>query len=222
MRTHHLLAGLLSLLVVRSADAQWRLDVSGGAFLAASTVTLTDRKLPPGVCCGVAGDQAEADFGAGGAYALGVGWAVSDHVEAVGHFQHALSRTVDHAKLELGDFDSPFESTDSELDVFSVTAGGRFHLLPPGQVYRPWIVTEVGWYHANGGVEETSCGRGGCGFTGAHDDRTGDGIGFNAGGGFDVGLSDALSVGMDVRYHRAFVLGDFGFITAMATLGVHF
>ena len=223
MGMHHLVVGLLSLLLVRSADAQWRLDLSGGAFLAASTVTLTDRKLPSGVCCGVAGDQAEADFGAGGAYALGVGWTASDHVDAVAHFQHALSRTVDDAELEFGDFRTPLNTTDSELDVFSVTGGARFHVLPPGQAFRPWIVTEVGWYHANGGVEEISCG-GRCagGLTGARDDRTGDGFGFNAGGGFDVALTDALSVGLETRYHYALILGDFGFITTMATVGVHF
>ena len=224
MGMHHFLVGLLSLLLVGSAHGQWRLDLSGGAFLAASTVTLTDRKLPSGVFGGVAGDQAKADFGPGGAYALGVGWTASDHVEAVAHFQHALSRTVDDATLEFGpDFKRPLDTTDSELDVFSVTGGARFHLLPPGQAFRPWIVTEVGWYHANGGVEEISCG-GRCagGLTGARDDRTGDGFGFNAGAGFDVALTDALSVGLESRYHYALILGDFGFITTMATVGVHF
>jgi hypothetical protein len=111
---------------------------------------------------------------------------------------------------------------DSELDVFSLTAGGRFHLTPPARRVRPWVVGELGWYHATASVDEPFCGRTTGGAPLTYYDGSGDGVGLNAGGGLDLALTDMLSVGLDVRYHHAFVLGDFRFVTTMATVGVHF
>ena len=106
--------------------------------------------------------------------------------------------------------------------MFSLTAGGRFHLLPPGQRFRPWIVTEFGWYHANSKAHESFCGRSSCGPPYTTDEAAGDGVGVDGGAGFDVVVTDALSLGLETRYHRAFVLGNFGFLTTMATFGIHF
>jgi opacity protein-like surface antigen len=214
-------AFLIYALFVEVAAAQWRADVSGGAFLAASTTTLTDRHLGR-LCCGTAGDAADVNFGAGAVWALGLGYAVSDHVEIVGRFQHALSRYVASADLLTYGYRLPIDTVNSSLDVFSVTAGGRFHLLPPGQQFRPWVVTEAGWYHANGEVNEPFCGRSSCGPPFVMDEKTEHGVGFNVGAGFDLAVTDTVSVGLEARYHRVFVLGDFGFLAPMANLGFHF
>ena len=53
--------------------------------------------------------------------------------------------------------------------------------------------------------------------------REDDAFGLNLGGGFDVPVTDLVSLGLDLRYHNAFdALGGLQFITTMLNVGFHF
>lgn len=219
---HACIALLTAMVALGAGDvraARWRLDVGGGAMIPLSANDLPDAPDDS------SDTRYDADFADGGSYALGMGYVLTDHVELTGQFQHSLSRDADR----LGDLFGrrrveklDIRTTDSELDVFSVTAGGRLHLLAPGHRVRPWIIGQLGWYRASAQVLTFTCGRG-CRpplhFIGGLED----GFGINAGGGIDVAVTPTVSVGFDARYHRAFgLLGELQFLTTMAVVSLRF
>jgi hypothetical protein len=166
-----------------------------------------------------------ARYGTGGSYAVGTYYAVTDHFELGGQFAQSLSRDVEHLANSNG-------STTKEpaLDIFSLTFGARVHALSPDHRLRPWLIGEAGWYRASAEVDEIPT-RGSCiphcpifSFFGLHHSGgPDDGFGFNVGAGFDVAVTRWLSIGPDVRYHRAVnVLGNLEFITTTANAALHF
>jgi len=205
------------------ANAQWRVDVSGGALVDPSPVHLPVQRP--------AGARAIADFDDGGSYALGAAYAIGNHFELGGQFQHALSRQAHRLRLPGGPFSTTTATANPALDVFSVTVGGRVHLLPPERRVRPWLVGQLGWYRATAEVDERTgppslsgcvphCPLAGLRL---HHSGSDDGLGVNVGGGVDVALNQLISVGIDVRWHRLFNLLDhLSFLTTMASLSFHF
>ncbi len=131
-----LIAGVAVATAPAPAADQWRVDISAGAFVAPSRVQFSEQHLGP-LCC--TWDSVSAQFDTGGSYALGVGYVLTDHVELVGQFQRSLSRDAHGLRLGThGDLVEPVSPLgSSDLDVFALTGGGRFHLLPPGRRLRP-------------------------------------------------------------------------------------
>lgn len=142
----------------------------------------------------------DVDVDVGGSYAIGAGYLLNRWLEVGGQFQQSFS-------LDL---------FDDSVDVLSATAGGRVY-APPMARFQPWLVGQIGWYRVNAETD--------CLFCSSDDelDRDGNSFGFNVGGGFDVFLTDWVSAGVDVRYHRAVdALDGVGFVTTMANVGLHF
>lgn len=131
----------------------------------------------------------------GPSVALGGGYGLGDWVDVTAHYQGSFG-------------------VSGDIDVNSITAGGRVYLMPAGRI-RPWVTSEIGWYH--GHAVSASI---------LSDDiaETADAFGLNAGGGLDVFLNRRVSLGVDVRYHDAFDAFDSGlqFVTTMCNVGVHF
>jgi opacity protein-like surface antigen len=170
-----------------TAQAQWRVDLEGGASIPASGVDLT-----------ASGSQFDTAVSVGGSYAVGGGYAFLDWLEATAQFQQS--------------FMGLFTVLGTSLDLYSFTAGGRVYLLPPGR-FRPWLVSQIGWYRTNATAS----------FFGGDVTRTDDSFGLNAGAGFDITVTDRVSLGLDVRYHNAFqALDGFQAVTTMFNVGLHF
>jgi len=214
------------------AHAQWRVDLSGGALVDRWAVHLPNSALGHSPDLHQPGD---ARFDTGGTYALGASYVLSNHFEVGGQFQHSLSRQVDRLTIPTRFPETVPKGLTAKpaLDVFSVTAGTRVHLLPQDRRVRPWLIGQVGWYRARAEVTELlgpaqlPCGAPiNCFPVGTlRIRRSGgdDGFGFNVGGGVDVALTRLLSVGADVRYHRAVnVLENVDFVTTMVSLGLRF
>ena len=211
------------------AGAQWRVDVSGGAFVAPSRVQFSEQHFPAGEFQELPlWSSISAKFDTGGSYALGAGYAITDRIELLGQFQHSLSRDIRALRFEARSglvAQSSNLTARADLDVFSLTGGARLHLLPSGQRLRPWLVGQMGWYRATAELKDPICegGRIYCGPSVARYNGSSDGFGVQGGGGFDYAVSGLVSVGVDVRYHKAFdLIGGLHFVTTMATVGIHF
>ena len=103
------------------------------------------------------------------------------------------------------------------VEVYSVTAGPQVYVLPDAAI-QPWLVGQIGWYRASGSVDDCFlyCDN-------DHQSREDDPFGLNVGGGFDVPVTDLVSLGVDVRYHNAVdALGGFQFVTTMLNVGFRF
>lgn len=105
------------------AQARWRLDVQGGAFVPAGDARFGEGTTTVDVSTDVGGS-----FGVGGSYGVG------DWLDLGGHYQRSFSG------LDLG-------VISNSLKVGSLTAGARAYLAPPGR-FRPWLACEIGWYRA--------------------------------------------------------------------------
>src|SRR5262249_33053844 len=80
LRTLRLVGLSLAFLVAvipSPAAGQWRVDISGGAFVAPSRV---DVRQPRGPLSPVSISES-AKFDSAGSYALGIGYAVTDHID---------------------------------------------------------------------------------------------------------------------------------------------
>ena len=122
-----LFATVLVLMLARTAaDAAWRIDAEGGAFVPVDSVSFD-----------AGGDSFDVDVATGGSFAVGGGYGLGDWVDLTAHAQ--------------GNF-SGVEALLNSLDVYSVTAGARVYLLPP-QRFRLWLVGEIGWYHADADID---------------------------------------------------------------------
>lgn len=140
---------------------------------------------------------------AGPSFAIGGGYAPTNYLELNAQFQNSFA------------VDSLFG--DESVDVYSVTAGPRIYMLP-GAPVQPWLAGQIGWYRASGSVDDCFifC-------DDEHQSREDDTFGLNVGGGFDVPVTDLVSLGLDVRYHNAFdALGGLQFVTTMLNVGFHF
>jgi len=182
--------GVLLTAVVASranGDPGWRIDAAGGAIVGAGKVKVSE-----------GGDSGQFDIVPGGSFAVGGGYGLGNWVDLTTHFQSSFTG---------------FDVIASQsLDVYSLTAGGRVYLLPPGRV-RPWLASELGWYRADGEV-------GGLFLPTIH--QSDDSFGLNAGGGVDVNVNRRVSLGVDVRYHDAFdALNGLQFVTTMFNVGIH-
>jgi opacity protein-like surface antigen len=181
---------LAALILVAAADTQtaqarWALEIEAGAM-----VPFNDIRIEKG------GESATTDFDAAGSIAIGGAYGLGDYFELTGTFRSNFAGVIDN-----------FYSV-------SLTGGGRVDLLPPHRV-RPWIGTEIGWYHARADFND---------LFGSNDiEESDDSFGLNAGGGLDVAVSRVVSLGVDVRYHNAFTAFDrLELLTAMLKVGVHF
>ena len=95
-------------------------------------------------------------------------------------------------------------------DMSAVTGDGRYDLPRPWEWLRPSLNGGVGWYR----VENCPLLFGKC------EDH--DGVGFNLGGGLDVPVyRELVTVGVDARWHHAFVPGGIDAGTALLNLGLH-
>lgn len=144
------------------------------------------------------GKAVEGSVDDGAQFGIEGGWTATDALEIGGTVQ--LGNAI---------FDS---------SATSVTAGPRYAFRDKDAVVRPFAVGQLGYYVV--GVD-TSVPTGGL-FDFLGPDETDDGFGFNVGGGVDVYPLRWLSVGADVRYHRAFVFGGVNYFTTMLGAAVHF
>jgi len=217
---------LTTILVASAADAQWRIDLSGGALVMPWAVDLQHAEILNDPAINVRDFSTTARFETGGTYAVGARYAITEHLELGGQFEQSLSRDADRLPNSRGSV-----TRNAALDIFSVTFGTRIHLLSSDHRFRPWLIAEGGWYRANAQIDEvavpvagecfTHCPFGFPGFH--HSGGPDDGFGFNVGTGFDFALTPWLSIGPDVRYHHAVnVLGNLDFVTTSATVGFHF
>jgi len=177
---------VLVTLFAAPVHARWRLDLEGGAAIPVARVNL--------------GNTAQTDtaVSTGGSYAIGGGYGIGDWFEATAQFQQSLMGL--------------FVIFGNSLDLYSFTAGGRAYLLPPGR-FRPWLVTQIGWYRTDATAS----------FFGGQITQTADSFGINAGAGFDITVTERVSLGLDVRYHNAFqALDGFEAVTTMFNVGLHF
>jgi hypothetical protein len=135
----------------------------------------------------------DVDTDVGGSFGAGGGFGLGDLVDVTAHFQTNIS-----------DLDEDFDL----LEVYSFTVGSRVYLMPPGR-FRPWVIGEIGWYHARAdGLFE--------------DEIDDDSFGMNVGAGFDIFVHRIVSLGADIRYHNAFDAFDgMDFVTTMFNVGIH-
>jgi len=179
-------AVLMTLLGRSSVQASWRIDAEGGAFVPVSKVSIN---TPDG--------NVDAGVNAGGSFAAGAGYGIGDWFEPTAHFQ--------------GNFAGLAVPFGEELQVYSLTGGGRVYLTEP-QMVRPWLTSEIGWYHAN--FNETGL------FSSSN--STANSFGLNAGAGVDVAVSPTVSLGVDARYNNAFnAFKGIQFVTTMLNVGIH-
>jgi hypothetical protein len=163
--------------VAQSAESERRIriDVEGGAMAGGS------KGVEPG-----------------GALGVGVGYALTDHLE-VG----ANAQTADHINI-----------FDRSTGFSSVTAGARYYILGRSGPVLPWLIGQGGWY--SGSVTESDIFR-----PITHREDSGGGV--NVGAGFDVPVGKLVSVGTDIRWNQTIgVLNDPGFVTTLATVAFHF
>jgi opacity protein-like surface antigen len=145
-----------------------------------------------------AGTEVTFDTHAGGSWAIGGYWIANDHLEVGGQYQQVI------AALSV--------VPASSLVYNSVTAGARYQILPRDRRVRPWLVGQLGWYNASGEVD----------YLFDQVSETGNGFGFNVGGGIDFQLSKLVSLGADLRYHHAVgVLGGLDYMTTMVNVAFH-
>jgi hypothetical protein len=169
-----------------------RLEIEAGALVAGSDATVD-----------IAGSNVSIDTGVGPAFAVGAGYALTDHLEVGGAFHAA--------------------STDAELfadDVsyIALTPHLRYYPLGRAVIVRPWLAVAGGWYRADADLGSFS-------LFGSNqdDDRADDGGGMNFGGGLDVPIGRRVSLGAALRYHQTLgVFDDPGFLTTMVNVGVYF
>lgn len=154
--------------------------------------------FPGSVEVDVGGQQVDASTDDGAQFGVEGGWTVTDALELGGLVQ--------------------FGGAIFDSSALSVTAGPRYSFLDKGSPVRPFAVGQLGYYAV--GVETSSTTGGLFDFLGP--DETKDGFGFNLGGGLDVFPLPWLSVGADVRFHRAFVFGGVNYFTTMLSVAVHF
>lgn len=181
--------------LARSAEAQgrWHLDIQAGAFSPITDVEF--RQF---------GTDVEIDLDTGGAFAVSGGY--------------ALDRWVDfNARLQTA---THFDLYDHSVNVYSFTAGGRFFPLPMSSIVRPWIGTEIGWYHVEARTDDFPI----FGNNGDDDfDADDDSFGLNAGAGVDFRINHRVSLGVDVRYQNAFdAFKGFEFVTTMFNVSIWF
>jgi hypothetical protein len=187
-------AGALSI-GARRAHGQLHVGLSGGALVPASDLSLPDASL---------------GVGAGSSYAVETGWLLGKRLELGLRWQQVF------ASLDLDD-DSV---TGTALDVGALTAGARFFVLGTEESLRPWVALHVGWYHADGAVDQVS----GVPARGrpapeVSTERRGDTMGLNVGGGLDVEIAERLSVGLELRYHYT---AELNFLTPLVGFRVRF
>jgi Outer membrane protein beta-barrel domain len=157
------------------SERRIRIDVEGGAMPTGSN--------------GVA---------AGPALGIGVGYALTDHVE-LGANAHAASDV---------------HIFDRSMGFGSVTAGARYYILDRSAAVRPWVIGQGGWY--TGSVSESNL----FGPTTHHEDSGG---GVNVGAGCDVPVGKLVSLGTDIRWNQTIgLLNDPGYLTTLATVAFHF
>jgi hypothetical protein len=179
----------------RHAHAQLHVGVRGGALVAASGLSLPDASL---------------GVGAGSSYALEAGWMLGERLELGLRWQQVF------ASLDLTD-DSV---TGTQLDVGALTGGVRCFVLGTAATLRPWIALHVGWYRADGAVDQVS----GVPSRGrpapeVSTERHGDTMGFNVGGGVGVAVTELLSIDLELRYHYT---AELGFLTPLLGFSVRF
>jgi opacity protein-like surface antigen len=168
-----------------TSEARWRIDAAGGAFIPSTSVEA--RK---------GDDETHLGRNAGGSFAMAGGYGLGDWVDLTGRFQGGFTGEL------FGD----------SLDTLTLTAGPRVFLTGPQRV-RPWLASEIGWYHVGASTSD--------GFL-STDGSSQDSFGLNVGGGFDVSVHRNVSVGVDVRYQNAFNAFDgIQFVTAMLNVGIH-
>src|SRR5262249_22111476 len=145
----------------RAADARWRIDAGGGAFVATSSVGPLPTTLlgfSPG---GTPNGEDSVDYDPGESYSAGLGYRLAPFVDVDARFLGASSgrasggRTT-HASLSSEVGFIPGEIRDIErarLDVYSFTAGGRVFATRPAARVRPWLDFHVGWYRIDGRLD---------------------------------------------------------------------
>jgi len=170
--------GVLCAPVVAGAaesERRIRIDVEGGAMPGGS------KGVEPGPALGV-----------------GVGYALTDHIEL-----GADAQTAAHVNI-----------FDRTTGFSSVTAGARYYVLGRSGAVQPWLIGQGGWY--SGSVTQPRL----FASTIHHTDSGG---GVNVGAGFDVPVGKLVSLGADVRWNQTIgVLDDPGYVTTLANVAFHF
>src|SRR5262249_49193545 len=134
----------------------------------------------------------------GPAVGIGVGYALTDHLELGANAQ---------ATEDINIF-------DRSIGFNSVTVGGRYYVLGRSRAVRPWLIGQGGWYQ--GAVDDSK-------LFGPTTHREDSGGGVNVGAGFDVPVGKLVSLGTDIRWNQTIgVLNDPGFLTTLATVAFHF
>ena len=189
--------GFLGLLAATPAWAGARVDVGGGLAPAVSSASTKSFD----------GADESFDVSTVGSYALGAAWVLGDQVELGGRWQQSF--------FDEGTFD--FGDRDQDLTLSSLTAGGRYQFFDRESLVRPYLAAQVGLaladaYSADDGLLSQKVTR-------VSTDETG--FGLNAGGGLDFQITRFLSLGADVRYNYAGVVGDVSYLTTMFNVGLH-
>ncbi len=144
--------------------------------------------------------EINSDDEAGGLFGAGFGYELGEYFEPTVNIRGGFT------PLDVGILDT--------LTLVTVTAGGKLYPLG-NRRFRPWLGAEIGLYHTDVDVERVF----------ASDlEAEDDSFGYNVGGGLAYRLSDLISLGADVRYHRAdaSAIGDLELVSFLATLGFHF
>jgi hypothetical protein len=180
----------------RDARGQIQVGLRGGGLATSSDLALPDASL---------------GVGGGSSYSVEAGWLLGERWEVGLRWQQVF------ASLDLDD-DSV---TGSELDVNALSAGARYFPFAHRHRFRPWVAGHVGWYRADGAVDQRLPGvpvRGGPAPE-VSIERQGDTMGFNVGGGLDVEIAERVSIGLELRYHYT---AELGFLTPLVGVGIRF
>jgi opacity protein-like surface antigen len=180
-----------------AAFAGVRIDASGGAAPANSAFAIERAE-------GIDQDRGVATAGS---YAVGASWVFDDRIELGGQWQQSF-------------FDdwTYFSEVDQDATLSSATVGGRYQFFDREYLFRPYLAGQVGLAFADATSEFDELF--GPEVTRVSAEETG--FGMNAGGGIDFQITRLFSVGADVRYNYAGVLGDAHYLTTLVNLGLHF
>lgn len=187
----------LGIFAAAPAFAGARIDVSGGAAPAVSTVSAKntenlDETFHPVTV---------------GSYAVGAAWVLDDRIELGGQWQQSFFHDWEF-----------FSDLDKDVRLSSATVGGRYQLFDREHLFRPYVAGQVGVALGDATSEEESWDAPDVTLVSAHDT----GFGMNAGGGVDFQITRLVSVGADVRYNYAGVLDDAHYLTTFVNVGLHF
>jgi hypothetical protein len=178
----------------RSANAGGRIGLLGGGAIPLSSVEFESE-----------GEKFGVDLGAGPAIGLEGGWMATDSLEVGGLVLGSL--------LE--------QERDETAASWSATAGLRYSFFDTESKVRPFVVGHLGYYGVAVDSEDSGDGWFDFDFSPFPDESDG-GFGVNAGGGVDFYPVKWLSVGVDLRYHHAFVFEGVDTFTTMAGVAWHF